>query len=178
MDKNDNDRVVKDDTQPPKSKKEEGDRFKFKKNGKLNKAEVQELKRTCNSILDWVRVPTFPPISLPLHSRNIMQEDTEVMEWEEMGKEEKLEKARKKKEKWKVARMINLITMEMVEKAVSRSENSHVKQILEDTIQEGWRRIMRKEEKVEKAKKKKERRKLTRMVKLITMEMVEKAVSQ
>ena len=95
-----------------------------------------------------------------------------------MGKEEKLEKARKKKEKWEVARMINLITMEMVEKAVTRSENSHVKQILEDTIQEGWRRIMGKEEKVKRAKKKKEKWELTRMVKLITMEMVEKAVSQ
>ena len=157
MDKNDNDRVVKDDTRLPKSKKEEGDRFKFKKNGKLNKAEVQELKRTCNSILDWVRVPTFPPISLPLNSRNIMQEETEDMEWEEMGKEEKLEKARQKKEKWEVARMVNQITLEMFEKAVTESETSLVKQILEDIIQEGWRRIMGKEEKVEKAKKKKEK---------------------
>ena len=61
MDKNNNDRVVKNDTQPTKSKKVEGDRFKFKKNGKLNKAEVQELKRTCNSILDWVKVPAIPP---------------------------------------------------------------------------------------------------------------------
>ena len=95
-----------------------------------------------------------------------------------MGKEEKLEKARQKKEKWEVARMINQITLEMFEKAVTESETSLVKQILEDTIQEGWRRIMGKEEKVEKAKKKKDKWELTWMVKLITMEMVEKAVSQ
>ena len=79
MDKNDNDRVIKDDTRPPKSKKEEGDSFKFKKSGKLNKAEVQKLKKTCNSILIWVRVPTIPPFSLPIQSSNIMQEDTEDM---------------------------------------------------------------------------------------------------
>ena len=48
-----------------------------------------------------------------------------------MGKEEKLE----------LARMVNLITVEMVEKAVPQSENNHVIQMLEDTLQEGWRRI-------------------------------------
>ena len=39
---------VKDDPQPPKDNKEEGDKFKFKKSGKLNKAEVQELKEDRN----------------------------------------------------------------------------------------------------------------------------------
>ena len=87
-------------------------------------------------------------------------------------------RARKQKEKWEVARIINMIIMESVEKATSESENSHVKQILEDTLQEGWRRIKEKEEKKEKAKKKKEKWEITRIVKLITMEVVEEAVSQ
>ena len=43
IDNKDMERVIKDDTKSPKSKKEEGEVFKFKKSGKLNKAEVQEL---------------------------------------------------------------------------------------------------------------------------------------
>ena len=178
IDNKDMERVIKDDTKSPKSKKEEGEVFKFKKSGKLNKAEVQELKRTCNSILDWVKVPAIPPPSPPVQSSKFTQDETYDMEWEEMGREEKLEKARKKKEKWEVARVINMIIMESVEKATSESENSHVKQILEDTLQEGWRRIKEKDKKKEKAKKKKEKWEITRIVKLITMEVVEEAVSQ
>ena len=37
--------------------------------------------------------------------------------------------------------MMNMITMEVVEKAASWSENYYLRQILEDTLQEGWRRV-------------------------------------
>ena len=68
---------------------------------------------------------------------NTALEGTEDMEWEEIWKVEKLEKVRRKKEKWELASMVNLITVEMAGKAVSQSENNHVIQMLEDTLQEG-----------------------------------------
>ena len=134
---------VKKDLQPPKDNydKEEDNKFKFKKSGKLNKAEVKELKRTCKSILSWVKLPTLPPPLPSTPTTNTAQEGTEDMEWDEIGREERLEMVRSKKEKWELARMMNMITMEVVEKAASWSENYHVINILEDTLQEGWRRV-------------------------------------
>ena len=40
---------------------------------------------------------------------------------------------------------------EIVEKAATESENGHVRQLLEETLQAGWRRLEEREEKKEKA---------------------------
>ena len=39
--------------------------FKFKKGGKLNKAEIKELKISCTSLLTWMTRPAIPTTLLP-----------------------------------------------------------------------------------------------------------------
>ena len=39
--------------------------FKFKKGGKLNKAEIKELKKSCTSLLTWMTRPAIPTPLLP-----------------------------------------------------------------------------------------------------------------
>ena len=63
------------------------------------------------------------------------------MEWEGMGREEKLERARRKKEGWEVVRFAKDIVLGLGERAVSWSENNHIRDWLEEIVQEGWRRI-------------------------------------
>ena len=96
--KQDNNSMIEEDTTPLKRKRDEEEGFRFKKRGKLNKAEERELKRTCNSILDWVKVPAIPAPPKPspsISSVNFKQEEEAYeMEWEEVWREEKLEKAR------------------------------------------------------------------------------------
>ena len=72
---------------------------------------------------------------------NNAQEDTDDMEWEEVGREEKLERARRKKEGWELVRFAKGIVLELGEKAVTRAENKHVSECLEYIVLEGWRRI-------------------------------------
>ena len=91
-----------------KSKK----KFKFKKNGRINKAEEKELKRTCTSLRKWIQVPALPPPTPSTPTMNDAQEETEDMEWEGMGREEKLERARRKKEGRDVFRFVKGIILE------------------------------------------------------------------
>ena len=97
------------------------------------------------------------------------------MEWEEVWREEKLERARSKKEKWELAR---ILVNEIVEKATTESEHGHVRQLLEETLQDGWSRIEVKEEKRMKAREKREAWELKRIARLITTGVVEEAVSR
>ena len=67
-----------------------------------------------------MKIPTFPP---PLPSPPTMkdaQEETDDMEREEVGREEKLERVRRKKEGWEVVRFAKVIVLELAEKAVTR----------------------------------------------------------
>ena len=48
---------------------------------------------------------------------NDAQEETDDMEWEEMGMEEKLERVRKKKEDWEIVRFAKNIVLELGERA-------------------------------------------------------------
>ena len=147
LEQQDNSRIIEEDTTPLKRKRDEEEGFKFKKRGRLNKAEEKELKRTCKSILNWVKVPAIPALptpSLPINSVNITQEEEAYeMEWEEVWRGERVEKARSRKEKWEVARTV---VTEIVEKATTESENGHVIQLLNETLQAGWKRIEEKEE--------------------------------
>ena len=147
--------------------------------GRLNKAEEKELKRTCKSILNWVKVPAIPALptpSLTINSVNITQEEEAYeMEWEEVWRGERVEKARSRKEKWEVARTV---VTEIVEKATTESENGHVIQLLNETLQAGWKRIEEKEEKKKKAKEKKEEWEIKRIARQITTGVVEDAVSR
>ena len=60
--------------------------FKLKKGGKLNKAEIKELKKSCTSLLTWMTRPAIPTPLLPSSpTMNEAQEETDDMELEEMG---------------------------------------------------------------------------------------------
>ena len=67
---------------------------------------------------------------------------------------------------------------EIVEKAATESENGHVRQLLEETLQAGWRRLEEREEKKEKARKKRDEWELKRIARLITTGVMEDAVSR
>ena len=179
VEQQDNSRIIEEDTTPLKRKRDEEEGFKFKKRGRLNKAEEKELKRTCKSILNWVKVPAIPALPTPspsINSVNITQEEEAYeMEWEEVWRGERVEKARSRKEKWEVARTV---VTEIVEKATTESENGHVIQLLNETLQAGWKRIEEKEEKKKKAKEKKEEWEIKRIAIQITTGVVEDAVSR
>ena len=81
------------------------------------------------------------PSSTIFSHMNDAQEETDDMEWEEVGRQEKLEKARRKKKGWELVRFAKGIVLELGEKAVNRAENKHVSECLEDIVLEGWRRI-------------------------------------
>ena len=63
------------------------------------------------------------------------------MEWEWMGRDEKLERVRKKKESWEVSRMSKAIAVELVEEAISWTEEKPMREILEEIVLEGWRNM-------------------------------------
>ena len=86
-----------------------------------------------------------------------------------------MERARNKKEKWKLAR---ILVNEIVERATTESEQGHVRQLLEETLQDGWSRIEVKEEKRMKAREKRKAWELKRIARLITTGVVEEAVSR
>ena len=52
---------------------------------------------------------------------NDAQEETDDMEWEEVGREEKLEKVRRKKEVWEVARFAKGMVLELAVTMVEKS---------------------------------------------------------
>ena len=60
-----------------------------------------------------------------------------------MGREEKLERVRKKKEGWEIVRFTKNIVLELGERAVTWTENTHIRDWLEEIILEGWKRIER-----------------------------------
>ena len=72
---------------------------------------------------------------------NDVQEETDDMEWEEMGREEKLERVKRNKEGWEVIRFAKNIVLELGEKAVSWTENKHIRDLLKDIVHEGWKRM-------------------------------------
>ena len=85
--------------------------FKFKKGGKLNKAEIKELKKSCTSLLTWMTRPAIPTPPLPSSpTMNDAQEETDDMEWEKMGREDKL-----RKEHWVVTRNLRAIILDILE---------------------------------------------------------------
>ena len=116
-------------------------KFKYKKKGKLNKAEERELKKTCASLLTWVTVPNNPPPIPSTPTMNDTQEETDDMEWEEMGREEKLERVRKKKESWELSKMSMAIVVDIVKEAVVLSEEKPIREMVEDIVLEGWRHV-------------------------------------
>ena len=116
-------------------------KFHYKKKGKLNKAEEKELKKTCASLLTWVTVPAIPPPLPSTPTMNDTQEEKDDMEWEEMGREEKLERVWKKKERWEVSRISMSIVVDLVQEAVAWSEEKPLREIVEDIVLEGWRNI-------------------------------------
>ena len=126
-------------TQNENTKKER--KFQYKKNGRINKAEEKELRRTCTSLLSWIQTPALPPPPPPAPTMNDAQEETDDMEWEEVGREERLERVRRKKEGWEVARFAKGMVLELAEKAVTIAENKFVSEWLEEIMLEGWRRI-------------------------------------
>ena len=99
------------------------------------------MKKTCASLLTWVTVPTIPPPLPSSPTMNDTQEETDDMEWEEMGRDEKLERVRKKKERWEISKMSMAIVMDLVKEAVAWSEEKPIREIVEDIVLEGWRHI-------------------------------------
>ena len=48
---------------------------------------------------------------------------------------------RKKKEGWKVVRIAKELTIEMMEKAVSRTEKMYISNLMNDIVQDVWKRL-------------------------------------
>ena len=118
--------------------------FQYKKGGKLNKAEIRELKKSCTSLLMWMTRPAIPTNPPPLPSSPTMndaQEETDDMEWEEMGREEKLEIVRKKKEHWEVTRNARAIIVDLLEDAIAWAEEKPMRQLVNEIVLEGWRKM-------------------------------------
>ena len=118
--------------------------FQYKKGGKLNKAEIRELKKSCTSLLMWMTRPAIPTNPPPLPSSPTMndaQEETDDMEWEEMGREEKLLIVSKKKEHWEVTRISRAIILDILEGAMAWSEEMPMRQLIDEIVLEGWMRM-------------------------------------
>ena len=63
------------------------------------------------------------------------------MEWEEVGREEKLERVRRKKEHWEVTRIARALTVELLEVAVAWTEERSMRELVDEIILEGWRKL-------------------------------------
>ena len=110
----------------------------------MNKAEIKELKKSCTSLLTWMTRPAIPSNPPPLPSSPTMndaQEETDDMEWEEMGREDKLEVVRRKKEQWEVTRNARAILIDLMEGSVKWVEEKPMRQLVDEVMQEGWMRL-------------------------------------
>ena len=102
------------------------------------------MKKSCSSLLTWMTRPAIPTNPPPLPSSPTMndaQEETDDMEWEEMGREEKLEIVRKKKEHWEVTRNARAIIVDLLEDAMAWAEEKPMRQLVNEIVLEGWRKM-------------------------------------
>ena len=91
-----------------------------------------------------------------------LHEDTDEMEWEEMRRDERLALVRKKKEGWEMVKVARDLTVEVMEKAVSWTEEKSTRELIDEIVHEGWRRLEYKR---------------VLIARQLAMEMMEKAVS-
>ena len=117
------------------------EKFKFKKKGKLKDSEMKELKRTNQSLLGWVRKTEATPNSPAPLPMNKTQEETDDMEWEELEREEKLERVERKKREWTNIRMCRSIVLDLVGETVSWVKEKPWREVVEEMVDEGWRRL-------------------------------------
>ena len=96
------------------------------------------MKKSCSSLLTWMTRPAIPSNPPPLPSSPTMndaQEETDDMEWEEMGREDKLEVVRRKKEQWEVTRNARAILIELIEGTVKWVEEKPMRQLVDEFMQ-------------------------------------------
>ena len=108
-------------------KKSSKTEFKFKKRGKLNKREVCELKKTHRSLFGWLS-----------KERSTDMTDEDPMEWEDHGREEKLERARLRKLEWASTAMMKKVVVELLEGAVGKVESRHCEKIVLEMVDRAW----------------------------------------
>ena len=72
---------------------------------------------------------------------NDTQEETDDMDWEEVGREEKLERAGRRKKEWENTRMSRSLLLDVLEEAMIFVETKDMRVLMDEIVQEGWKRM-------------------------------------
>ena len=122
--------------------------FKSKKKGKLKSSEVIELKRTCKSLDGWLKTKTIsaPPSTSPTlvstpPTMNDAQEETDDMDWEEMVRQEKLDRVGRRKKEWENTRISRSLLLDVLEEAMIFVKTKNMRELMDEIVQEGWKRM-------------------------------------
>ena len=101
-------------------------KFQFKKRGRLEEREMEELRKTNTSMESWL-------VSKATKTEQVELED---MDWEDRDREEKLARVEMKKMAWVSTKLCRSVVMEVVNNAVKRVDNQHLSRIVADMMDE------------------------------------------
>ena len=130
-----------------KSKEPEGKTKTNKKNRKLTKKEMKDVKLTHSNIFDWLKPPKMPTITeirIKKQDAQIEQllKEAEPMEVVDMDREERLDRVQKRQIRWASSQLCKSLVVDLVGGAVKESVEKMCKDVLlKEVVDKAWGEI-------------------------------------